>query len=108
MDHEKSSILLSDLTINGDIIEKEKVILDSKVSPFNKALLIFPSDIAPFNLFSLSTTIIHFCRFKLILTNASLIVLFAVIVKRDFSLSVNNDLNIYNNMFPFYFSVLLN
>ena len=32
MDQEKSSILLSDLTINGDIIEKEKVILDSKVT----------------------------------------------------------------------------
>ena len=32
MPDDKNSILLSDVTVNGDIIEKEKIILDSKVT----------------------------------------------------------------------------
>ena len=32
MSEEKNSILLSDVTVNGDIIEKEKVVIDAKVT----------------------------------------------------------------------------
>ena len=37
MKDEKTSILLSDISIEGDLIEKEKVILDAKVSGDIKA-----------------------------------------------------------------------
>ena len=32
MSEDKNSILLSDVTVNGDIIEKEKVIIDAKIT----------------------------------------------------------------------------
>ena len=37
MDNEKTSILLSDVSIEGDLIEKEKIIVDGKVSGDIKA-----------------------------------------------------------------------
>ena len=37
MDDEKTSILLSDVSIEGDLIEKEKIIVDAKVSGDIKA-----------------------------------------------------------------------